>query len=251
MTEDDSLMWDNDPFALPGAAQRAIIAEERFCRSLKEKGIKPGAPQLAEYTTEFRTHYSIWFEQSEKSKILKDPPKDYMLAMEFAWNELIEWVRDGRFVPENEEDIQCFLYRGIVNHLGSAVGVRSKPTTDKPRSIFESGKLDVGDMHFPDFVLGEPKQVIAEIKFARGGTSLLGSCKKDVLKMKTRHDAESVKRVFILFDANPECIFLNAQQAKELQDLDPTCRLFLYPTNLNPHVSAAKKAWAKIRAKKV
>ena len=94
---------------------------------------------------------------------------EYMQALEYAWLELIEWKEDKRFTPENEESIQCFLYRGIVNYLGSAVGVRSKPT---------HGKLGEGDMNFPDFVLGEPKQVIVEIKYARGNASILGSCKK-------------------------------------------------------------------------
>lgn len=168
---------------------------------------------------------------------------DYMHALELAWNELIEWKEDkpSRFVPENEESIQCFLYRGIVNHLKSAVGVRSKPT---------HGKLGNGDMNFPDFVLGEPKQVIVEIKYARGNASIFGSCKMDVAKMKQLHFAEKVARVFILYDEHPDCIFLNKEQKDILQGVDPGCRILHYPEKLNPHESAAKKAWGTIRNNK-
>ena len=45
---------------------------------------------------------------------------DYMSALENAWNELIEREEECKFVPENEESIQCFLYRGIVNNYTGA-----------------------------------------------------------------------------------------------------------------------------------
>lgn len=167
---------------------------------------------------------------------------DYMNALEGAWSELIKWKENGLFVPENEESIQCFLYRGIVNHLGSAVGVRSKPT---------HGVLGNGDMNFPDFVLGEPKQVIVEIKYARGNASILGSCKTNIEKMRKLHFSESVKRVFILYDEHPGCVFLNQEQKDILQDVDRSCRILHYPFAINPHKSAALKAWAKMRSKKL
>ena len=167
---------------------------------------------------------------------------EYMKALESAWSELIEWKEDKRFVPENEESIQCFLYRGIVNHLGSAVGVRSKPT---------HGKLGEGDMNFPDFVLGEPKQVIVEIKYARGNASIVGSCIKDIEKMKALHYSETVRRVFILYDEHPDCVFLNQEQMDSLQKVDSNCTMMTYPKEINPHSSAAEKAWSAIRAKKL
>ena len=170
---------------------------------------------------------------------------NYMLALEAAWNELKQWADDGRFKPENEEDIQCFLYRGLVNELKTATGVRPKPTTDKPRSIFDrNGKLDVKDMHFPDFILGNPKNVVVEIKFARGTASIFGSCKKDVEKMKLRHNAQGISKVFILFDVHPEHVFLGESQLAVLKAIDPTCHLFHYPESLNPGTAntAAQKA---------
>lgn len=167
---------------------------------------------------------------------------EYINALESAWLELIKWKEDKLFVPENEESIQCFLYRGIVNHLGSAVGVRSKPT---------HGELGNGDMNFPDFVLGEPKQVIVEIKYARGNASILGSCKNDIEKMKKLHYSESVERVFILYDEHPGCVFLNQEQKDILQAVDPSCLIRHYPIAINPHESPAKKAWGTMRSRKL
>jgi hypothetical protein len=177
---------------------------------------------------------------------------DYLKALEKAWDELIQWVKDGKLVPENEESIQCFLYHGIVKNLDTAIGVRSKPTSDKPRSIFDrDGKLDVGDMHFPDFILGDPKQVVVEIKFARANASILGACKKDILKMKKHHDGDGVTRVFILFDVNPECAFLNQKQKTALKEVDPSCYLWHYPATFNesPQKIAAAKAIDAMKAK--
>lgn len=171
---------------------------------------------------------------------------NYMRALEATWDEMKVWVETGRFMPENEESIQCFLYRGIVNQLGTAIGVRSKPTTDKPRSIFDhNGKLDVKDMHFPDFILGDPKEVVIEIKFARGNGSILGSCKRDVKKLKERHCAPGVSKIFILFDINPDYAFFNESQRAALQAIDPDCRLMYYPETLSTKTSndAAEKAW--------
>lgn len=140
---------------------------------------------------------------------------DYMSALENAWKELIEWVEECNFVPENEESIQCFLYRGIVNNLGTAVGVRSKPTI---------GILNAG-MHFPDFVLGEPEQVIVEIKFARSNTNIRRSCEKDIQKLKKYHIGDAIQRVFILFDIKPDCCFLSNREIDSLKNVDPQCRL--------------------------
>ena len=42
---------------------------------------------------------------------------------------LTEWVASGKFAPRNEEDIQCFLFHGIVLELGTALGVRTKASS--------------------------------------------------------------------------------------------------------------------------
>ncbi len=168
----------------------------------------------------------------------------YLNALQEAWKELNAWVSDGRLIPENEESIQCFLYRGMVNQLGTAVGVRSKPTTDKPRSIFDdTGKLDVKNMHFPDFILGEPKEVVVEIKFSRAKGSIFGACKRDIEKMRKHHDGVKVRRVFLLFDVNPTHVALTEAQVSLLKKLDPDVILLHYPTTFHPD-TAGKRASA-------
>jgi hypothetical protein len=166
----------------------------------------------------------------------------YIMALEHAWRELIDWTVAERFSPDNEECIQSFLYRGIVNHLGTAIGVHPKPTR---------GKLSEKEMHFPDFVLGDPAQVVVEIKYARDGKSILASCKKDIRKMLLYYDSKRVQRVFILFDANPNFVFLNERRKASLLSEDPSCRLFYYPEELNPlRNSPADKAWVTMNKKK-
>jgi hypothetical protein len=183
---------------------------------------------------------------------------NYLRALEAAWDEMKVWVENGLFVPENEESIQCFLYRGIVKQLGTAIGVRSKPTTTHTKSRSDRKKQsDTNGTHFPDFILGDPKEVAIEIKFARANASILGSCKQDVAKLKNYHSAPGVSKVFILFDVNPDFAFLNEPQRAALQAVDPDCRLMHYPDTLshNPQKliaqDAANKAKANIEIKRL
>lgn len=175
---------------------------------------------------------------------------NYLRALEAAWDEMKVWVKDGRFIPENEESIQCFLYHGIVNHLGTAIGVRSKPTTVHTRSRADRKKQsDTKGTHFPDFILGDPKEVAIEIKFARANASILGSCKQDIAKLKKYHSETGVSKVFILFDVNPDFAFFNESQRKALQAVDPDCRLMHYPDTLstNPQQVIAQVAADKAK----
>lgn len=163
---------------------------------------------------------------------------NYLRALEAAWDEMKVWVKDGRFIPENEESIQCFLYHGIVNHLGTAFGVRSKPMTTHTKSRSDRNKQsDTKGTHFPDFILGDPKEVAIEIKFARANASILGSCKQDVAKLKKYHSAPGVSKVFILFDVNPDFAFFNELQREALQEVDSDCRLMHYPDTLSTKTS--------------
>src|ERR1039458_714720 len=111
---------------------------------------------------------------------------EYKGVVTAAWERLIRWTREGKLVPENEEEIQCFLYHGIISDLGSAKHVKPKLIMDKPEKLaWKNGKLDVGNMHFPDFVIGENHEVVVEIKFARTSDpgSVMGGCKRDVKRM--------------------------------------------------------------------
>lgn len=184
---------------------------------------------------------------------------NYLRALEAAWDEMKVWVKDGRFIPENEESIQCFLYHGIVNHLGTAIGVRSKPTTAQTKTMSDRHKQsNTKGTHFPDFILGDPKSVAIEIKFARANASILGSCKQDVAKLKKYHSETGVSKVFILFDVNPSFAFFNEPQRVALQAVDPDCRLMHYPDTLSTKASndgglkaaATKKRQAELAKEK-
>jgi hypothetical protein len=134
------------------------------------------------------------------------------LALEAAWVHLVDWASLKKFVPRNEEDIQCLLYHGLVLNLGTAVGIRAKATTAKPSKLtFQDGRLSVGDMHYPDLALGEDDinpEVVVEIKYraATRGT-FYGGCKKDIPKLRRLHDGRV--HYFVLFDANPDYVFLD------------------------------------------
>ena len=162
-----------------------------------------------------------------------------------AWAELLLWVEEKRLKPENEEEIQCFLYYGIVKRLGDATLVKPKPTTDKPDKLkFVDGKLITENMHFPDLVLGASGEIVIEIKFTREkrASNIFAGCKRDVAKMKQHHPG--AKRFFVLYDVCAEYIFLSEHQAQELRALDEDCVILSYPTTLNtsPRKSAARKA---------
>ena len=79
----------------------------------------------------------------------------------------------------------------------------------------------------------------------------LSSIKKDIRKMLMYYDNKRVQRVFILFDANPDFVFLNERRKASLLLEDPSCNLFHYPEKLNSLLnSPADKAWATMNKKK-
>jgi hypothetical protein len=147
---------------------------------------------------------------------------------------LTEWATSGKFVPRNEEDIQCFLFHGLVVELGTALGVRTKAT---------SGNLWLGTMHFPDLVLGldpnEP-ELIVEIFY--------DGCMRDIAKMKKHYDSRPHR--FVLFDECPYFVFLDQHQHDELTaTASPNCQILHYPTKLNPSMgkATARKAVETMR----
>lgn len=170
---------------------------------------------------------------------------DMEMVVREAWDELLLWVDEKRLKPENEEEIQCFLYYGIVKRIGDATLVKPKPTTNKPDKLkFSEGKLLTENMHFPDLVLGAGGEVIIEIKFARDKRAgkIYDGCKRDLIKMKKQHSG--AKRFFVLYDVCEENIFLSERQAQELQGLDEDCVILFYPKKLNtsPRKDAARQA---------
>jgi hypothetical protein len=167
----------------------------------------------------------------------------YAAAVEAAWAALLEWHGDGRFTPHSEEDVQCLLYCGIVTRLGTAAHVLAKPTSGKPDKLTwdDSGKLNVGNMHFPDLLLGPdgcPHQTAVEIKFKRTTrANIFAGCRVDLQKLEKYYS--SCTKFFVLFDAHPEHVFLDEHQLKDLQDLSGSCRILYAPTTFNPSLLKA------------
>ena len=146
-------------------------------------------------------------------------------------------------MPRNEEDIQCFLFHGIVQVLGTARGVHTKVS---------SGNVFLGTKHFPDLVLGpnpnEP-ELIVEIKYRpMTRRTFYNRCKLDIIKMKTHYDSQPHR--FVLFDECPYFVFLDRHQLDELSAMASTnCRIMHFPSNLNPspNKAIARKAVEKKR----
>lgn len=141
---------------------------------------------------------------------------------------LTEWVTSGKFIPRNEEDIQCFLFYGIVVELGTALGVRTKAS---------SGCLWLGTKHFPDIVLGlDPSapELIIEIKYRPiARKNFYRNCESDIVKMKKYYSAWPHR--FVLFDESPFFVFLNQSQYDELASMaSANCKILHFPYLLNP-----------------
>ena len=146
---------------------------------------------------------------------------------------LTEWATSGRFAPRNEEDIQCFLYHGIVTYLGTALGVRTKAS---------SGNMWYGTLHFPDLVLGanpDDPELVIEIKYRPlARKTFYNGCKLDISKMKKHYDARPHR--FVLFDECPYFVFLDQHQHDELALMaSPNCQIVHFPTKLNPSTGKA------------
>lgn len=150
----------------------------------------------------------------------------YETALHEAWDELVSWVKTDKIRPTCEEEIQCFLYRCMVENLGDALHVKPKP-----------GRTENQKLHFPDFILGENQEVVVEIKFSywtqkSSGSKQagIGACLRDVEKM-FRYYHNSC-RYFLLFEASDDGLResnLNKIYLNDLQNADQECHLLIYP----------------------
>ncbi|HJV96360.1 MAG TPA: hypothetical protein VJ608_10005, partial [Albitalea sp.] len=178
---------------------------------------------------------------------LAGPPTRYEIALAAALKRMISWSRAGKFKPTNEEDVQCFLYHALVLELDTAAQLRAKPTHSKPdKTPFADGKRLVGDMHFPDLIIGDPNEpdaIYIEIKVrAPSRTPFHGACLADVKKLGKHHLGH--RQFFILYDCDPKVVYLNEEQKEDLlQAAAPGCTVWHYPRELdiNPRKVAAAK----------
>jgi len=113
----------------------------------------------------------------------------------------------------------------------------TKPTSGKPEKLaWLKGKLQTGDMHFPDMLLvGEDGEALVaiEIKYKRVTRStIFPGCITDVEKLKKHHSSRS--QYFLLFDANPTHIFMDDHQLEKLREAASlNCQILYSPLTLS------------------
>lgn len=61
MTEEQSIMWDNDPHAQKRTPTQVKDAEEACFERIKEDGVTPESEELKVYDQEFQDKYTAWF----------------------------------------------------------------------------------------------------------------------------------------------------------------------------------------------
>ena len=180
--------------------------------------------------------------------LMSGPPTVFELALVSALSLMVEWVQLKKFTPSNEEDVQCFLYHALVLELDSALQLHAKRTHSKPEKLeFLDGKFLVKDMHFPDLIIGDPNDseaIYIEIKVRTlRRKSFHGLCVADVKKLAQHHSAH--RQFFILFDCNPNAVYLSESQRDQLQGLAaPGCTVWYYPQQLTETVGKARAAKA-------
>lgn len=184
---------------------------------------------------------------------LTGPPSDYEVKLAAALEHMVNWTRAGKFKPCNEEDVQCFLYHALVLQFDDATRIRTKLIHGSPSVLVGSER--VGGMHFPDLVIGkpdgDPDAIYIELKVrAQTRKTFHQACLADVRKLAEHHSTH--RQFFILYDCNPEVVYLIAAQSKELHDAaGKGCTVWHYPYKLNESASslAAAKATTLMRAR--
>jgi hypothetical protein len=169
---------------------------------------------------------------------------NYFNALLKSWDELKKWRMADRFAPQNEEDIQSFLYHRIVNNLRTAINVRPKATVIKRRRLL-----------IPDFLVGDEDNldIAIEIKFSRDGKTgaTFEQCLEDIRKLRrlSKHkEFANTKRVFVVVDSRKNQLFLSRAQYEQLISEDPGCHVLCFPDHATAFTeSPAKAAHVTIR----
>jgi hypothetical protein len=164
---------------------------------------------------------------------------EYGNAIFAAWEELIVWVQEKRIVPHNEEEIQSFIYRALVNQLGTAHSVKPKQTIFRENLVrLKKAKMNSRSMHFPDLLVGENREHVVEIKFIRENrtNSSLPGCQRDLEKMQLHHP--SCKRYLMIYEVSGNKTSLTDLQLSQLRSIDENCRVLFYQSTPEQVVAA-------------
>lgn len=81
--------------------------------------------------------------------------------LEESWKELQKWAGGGRFDPKTEADIQCLLYRCLVERLGTAKDILAEYE-------YEKGLRKRPDLAIADNVFVEIKYILRSGKRTKG-----------------------------------------------------------------------------------
>ena len=173
-------------------------------------------------------------------------PSGYEVKLAAALQHMVAWTRFGKFKPQNEEDVQCFLYHALVLQFDDATRIRTKLTHGSPGVAV--GEEKVGGMHFPDLIIGEsdgdPDAIYIELKVrAQTRKAFHQTCLADVRKLAKHHNTH--RQFFILYDCHPKVVYLSAAQCNQLREAaGKGCTVWHYPYDLNESVGKAKAAKA-------
>ena len=177
---------------------------------------------------------------------LTGPPSGYEVKLAAALQHMVDWARAGKFKPQNEEDVQCFLYHALVLQFDDATRIRTKLTHGSPGVAV--GDQKVGGMHFPDLIIGEsdgdPDAIYIELKVrAQTRKAFHQACLADVKKLAQHHSTH--RQFFILYDCHPKVVYLSAAQCNQLRETaGPGCTVWHYPYDLNDDFGKTKAAKA-------
>lgn len=68
MPKDQSLMWDNDPFALPKTEATKLAVMEQLYRRLHSRGVLPDSDEAAKFSKGEPKTYKAWLGEKDASK---------------------------------------------------------------------------------------------------------------------------------------------------------------------------------------
>jgi hypothetical protein len=126
---------------------------------------------------------------------------EYKEELEKAWGYLTEEYKAGKFKPEKEADIQCFLYHALISCGIPSEEIRAEypyQTEKRGKEITAEADIHLGD--------GTGEGVYIEIKKSRNRNrrDTPKRWSKDLNKLKCAKLSQAAVRIFIIFVFNEE-----------------------------------------------
>lgn len=147
----------------------------------------------------------------------------YEKVVEDAFKDTCTAYESGKFSPQLEEDVQCYMYHACLTRLRDATEIHAK--------ISRGAKTVKGDWIFPDLSLGKD-EVVVEIKFigknfnSQQATRVRRSAIESMKVMSHHSWYKERRRLLACFD---ERRFLWEYNRKEIRESGPEVRTLFYP----------------------